>query len=155
MGRTCRSTLSISGVTTDADGTLHTISYSSNDQHNQMIALVATGQLGIQLTHSTLTAVPGETLNLPFRIQRSPGIAGPVQVELIIPKGVGGLSVSSPTLESGQNEGVLAIAIDKQTPATDLAPLTIRATTLDTRSLPVTGEAKLTLVQPVRKKTSQ
>ena len=155
VGRTCRSTLSISGVTTDADGTLHTISYSSNDQHNQMIALVATGQLGIQLTHSTLTAVPGETLNLPFRIQRSPGIAGPVQVELIIPKGVGGLSVSSPTLESGQNEGVLAIAIDKQTPATDLAPLTIRATTLDTRSLPVTGEAKLTLVQPVRKKTSQ
>lgn len=146
VGRTCRSTLAISGVTTDPDGAKHTISFSSNDQNNQMIALVATGRLTIQLPQSTLTARPGERVELPIKIQRSPGISGAVQLEAVAPKSLEGLSATPATIASDQNSATLVLNFSSELKGVNVQPLTIRATTKDERNLPVTAESKLTLV---------
>ena len=148
VGRTCRSTLAISGVTTDADGNSHTISYSSNDQHNQMIALVATGRLTIQLPQSTLAARPGDRVELLVQIQRSPGIAGPVQFDIVVPKAMLGVSGASLLIDGNKNAGTLVLDFANELKGIGIHPVTIRATTEDERHLPITAEAKLELVNP-------
>src|SRR6185436_15884304 len=60
VGRTCRSTLAVTGNITDPDGSQHAVSFSSNDQNNQMIALVDPGRFAVQLPKTTLQATPGK-----------------------------------------------------------------------------------------------
>ena len=148
VGRTCRSTLAISGMVRDADGNSHSISFSSNDQNNQMIALVAPGRLTLQLSKSTVTARPGERIELPIRIQRSPEVAGPVTLELVCAKSITGVSASPVSIASGQDAGTLIIEFSNELHGVYLRPLTIRATAHDERQLPVMAEVKLTLVDP-------
>ena len=96
------------------EGHSHTISFSSNDQNNQMIALVATGRLTLQLPQSTVTARPNSRVELPIRIQRSPEIAGPVTLELMAStKPIWPVSSASPiTIEKpGNSTGTLGPGI--------------------------------------------
>lgn len=146
VGRTCRSTLAICGVTTDAQGQSHTISYSSNDQNNQMIALVATGRLTIQLPHATMKANPNQRIELPIRIQRSPGIVNSVKLELVESKSVRGVRVEPITIEPNKDSGTLILELGKELHGLNVQPLKIRAATQDERQLPVTAEASITLV---------
>jgi len=150
VGRTCRSTLAVSGVMRDPDGNSHTISFSSNDQNNQMIALVATGRMTIQLSQSTVTAQPGARIELPVKIQRSQEIVGPVTLELMASNPISGVSAAPITIESGQATGTLVLEFGAELKGINIHPLTIRATTQDERRLPVTAEAKLTLVDQDR-----
>jgi hypothetical protein len=146
VGRTCRSTLAVSGVVTDSDGTRHTVNFSSNDQHNQMIALVDPGRFAVQLPGNSVTALPGGRIDLPIRIQRSPGLTEPVSVELLIPKSVRGVSTRAIEIAGDKNEGTLSITFGDSLSGLQLRPFTIRATTTDERKLPVTAEATLDLV---------
>jgi hypothetical protein len=146
VGRTCRSTLAICGVTTDAEGKPHTISYSSNDQNNQMIALVATGRLTIQLPQATMKAIPDQRIELPVRIQRSPGIVDSVKLELVESKSVRGIHAEPITIEANKDSGTLILQFGTELDGVSVQPLKIRATTQDERQLPVTAEASITLV---------
>jgi hypothetical protein len=148
IGRTCRSTLLISGQTKDDGGESHTISYSSNDQHNQMIALVATGQLAIQLSKTTLVVRPSHRAELPIKLQRTPEVSGSVKVELIATKPIRGVSAESVTIDKGQSEGAIIVNFGSVVQGVGVHPVIIRATTQDHQGLRVTAEAKLTLVQP-------
>jgi hypothetical protein len=146
IGRTCRSTLSISGVSTDPDGRQHTVSFSSNDQHNQMIALVDPGRLTLQLARTTLKARPGEQMTLPLRLQRSAETIGPVTLDFIAAKPVNGVSASSIIVPDNQLEGNIVLKFDNEVNGLSAHPVTIRATTVDHRGRPVTAEAQLTLI---------
>jgi len=146
IGRTCRSTLSVSGDVTDPDGSRHTVSYSSNDQNNQMIALVDPGRLAIQLARPTVAVTTGQRLALPVRLQRDRGLTNAAQVTLVSPKGCRGVTAAPLKLAGDQNEGSLVVEFDLTASGFDGRPITIRATTRDERGQPVTAETPLILV---------
>jgi hypothetical protein len=146
IGRTCRSTLAVTGNTTDTDGTPHVVSYSSNDQNNQMIALVDPGRFAIQVSRSTLQAVPGQKAQVPIRIQRGPGLNNSVSVQVIASNALQGVKVETVEVAGDQNESKLKLDFAEKLLGLDVRPLTIRATTTDERGLKVTAESSLLLV---------
>jgi hypothetical protein len=146
VGRTCRSTLVVSGAISDPDGTQHAISYSSNDQNNQMIALVDPGRLAIQLPRTTLQARPGERVEVPVRIQRGPGLSQPVTVEVIASNAIEGVTAKRIEIAADASDARLPLEFGAKVSGLEIRPLTIRAITKDERQQPVTAEANLTLV---------
>lgn len=148
IGRTCRSTLTVTGQVTDADGTQHTVSYSSNDQNNQMIALVDAGRFAIQLPRTTLQASPGQRVQLPVRVQRGPGLDQKISVELIAPDPIRGVTARSIEIADGASESALSVEFADTLSGVDGCSLIIRATTRDERGLPVTAETRLIVVEP-------
>lgn len=146
IGRTCRSTLAVSGIVTDPDGSQHSVSYSSNDQNNQMIALVDPGRLALQLSRTSLTATPGQRVEVPVRLQRDRELKQPVSVELLIPRGCRGVSAKPVEVAGDQAACTLVVEFTESLTGIELRPLTIRATTRDERGLPVTAESPLLLV---------
>jgi hypothetical protein len=147
VGRTCRSTLAVTGQVTDADGHQHTVSYSSNDQQNQMIALVDPGRFAVQLPRTTLTAIPGEQVKMPVRIQRGSGLVQPITVELITSNGIEGVSGTTIEIPGDQSDGSLTMKFENTLNGLELRPVMIRAHTKDERGLPITAETSLTLVK--------
>lgn len=146
IGRTCRSTLAVTGTVSDTDGTQHVVSYSSNDQHNQMIALVDPGRFAVQLQRMTLQAKPGRRVDLPIRIQRGPGLNNSVSVEVIASNAIRGVTAPKIDIAGDANQGTLSLDFAETLGGLEIHPLTIRATTTDERGLPVTAETSLTLV---------
>ena len=146
VGRTCRSTLLVSGQIRDGEGGLHTISYSSNDQHNQMIALVDTGRLTVQLSKPTVRVVLGGRVEVPIKIQRSPEVFGPVNVELVTSRPDSGVSAASFQLASDQLAGTMMLQFSPGPAPISIDSVIIRAVSRDHRGLPVTAETRLTLV---------
>lgn len=146
IGRTCRSTLAIVGTVTDADGAQHVVSYSSNDQNNQMIALVDPGRFAVQLPRTTLQAKPGQRIELPLRIQRGPGLSNSVAVEVIASNAIRGVTAPKIDVARDADQALLALDFADMISGVEIHPLTIRATTTDERGLPVTAETSLTLV---------
>lgn len=146
IGRTCRSTLAVTGTVIDADGAQHMVSYSSNDQHNQMIALVDPGRFAVQLPRTTLQARPGQRVDLPIRIQRGPGLNSSVAVEVIASKAMRGVTAPTVDIAGAANQATLSLNFAEVINGVEIHPLTIRATTTDERGLPVTAETSLTLV---------
>ncbi len=151
IGRTSRTTLALMGMVTDKDGSRHVVSYSSNAQNDQMIALVDPGKLAITLERRTLPIVLGGRAKLSFRLQRSSGLVQPTQVEVIVPDGLRGVTAQSITIPANDQQGQVELNFSADATGPFLAPLVIRATTLDDRKLPVINEAHLELVLPVKK----
>lgn len=151
IGRTSRTTLSVMGIVTDKDGSRHVVSYSSNAQNDQMIALVDPGKLAITLERRTLPIVVGERAKLSFRLQRSNGLNQPTQVEVLVPDGLRGVAAQSVTLPATEQQGQLELTFTSEATGPVLAPLVIRATTIDERKLPVVNEVNLELVLPTAK----
>ena len=146
IGRTCRSTLAVSGQLTDPDGRTHLVSYSSNDQNNQMIALVDPGRFAVQLPRATLLATPGQRVEVPVRVQRGPGLNQPVSVQIIATNAVRGVKAGIVEIAGGATESNLVIEFADTLSGIEVHPLTIRASTRDERGLPVTAETSLKLV---------
>jgi len=146
IGRTCRSTLAVTGTVTDPDGTTHEISYSSNEQHNQMIALVDPGRFTLQLSRTTLRAIPGQRIELPVQVQRGPGLDGPVELEVLLPPALSGVSANPATIAGSARDGLITLDFATQIRGLETYPATVRATARDERNLPVTAEARFLLV---------
>lgn len=147
VGRTCRSTLSMTGETTGPDGISQTICYSSNDQHNQMIALVATGRLSLQTRQTSLQATPNSQREILLQIQRGPGITGPVTLDLAPSKSNSGVTMNRVVVDANQTDSRVTLQFGSDIQGVGLNPLIIRAVSLDERGLPVTAELKLNLIE--------
>ena len=61
-------------------GKEHTVGYTSQEQNIQLIAVVETGRLGLELMASSVSAKKGEAAKVAFRVRRGKDIAGPVRV---------------------------------------------------------------------------
>ncbi len=146
IGRTSRTTLSLMGVVTDTDGSRHVVSYSSNAQNDQMISIVDPGRLAITLDRRSVPATPGQPAKLSFRLQRSLGLNQPTQVELIIPQGIRGVKSQPVTIAPNEQSGTIELTFDADAVGPFLAPLTVRATTIDDRKLSLINDASLELV---------
>lgn len=146
IGRTSRTTLMILGKVIDHDGSEHVVSYSSNAQNDQMIALVDPEKMALTLSNRSLAAVAGQLVRIPFRLQRGRELKHPTRVEIVLPAGMLGVSAKSVTVPANQEQSELLLKIDENQKGPFLAPITIRATSMDEKNLPVISESPLELV---------
>jgi hypothetical protein len=141
MGRTCRVCVMAEGIVAEADGTKHTVSFSSVNQNEQLVAVVEAGFLDLTTDVASLRAEPGTEAVVPVRLTRGKGLEGPVRVELAVPEHVRGVVASAITVPADRNTGALSIRFEAR-PGPFNVPLTLRAT-LAGKNGPVTAEVPL------------
>lgn len=140
-GRTCRVCVMGLGIVKDADGAEHTVSFSSVQPNEQVIVVVEPERLGLTPGQASLTAAPGQAVDVAWTVARGKGLQGPVKIELL--NGPRGISADPIEIAAGVNQGKAAVrvAADYRGPAR--APLTFRATLVD--GTPVIAEARIDL----------
>jgi hypothetical protein len=141
MGRTSRVCISSSAVIKDTDGTEHTVSFSSVQQNDQMVAVIGPERVSLELEKSTIVPVPGQAIELPLKIARGKDLKGAVKVEVIVPAHMTGIQAEPITVAGDKNAGTLAIRFPAKLGPMN-APLVIRATATE-NGKPVIAEAKL------------
>ena len=146
IGRTSRTTLAVMGIVNDVDGKPHVVSYSSNAPNDQMISIVDPGRVAITLDRQSVPVIAGQTTKISFRLQRSMGLNQPTQVELVIPPRIRGVRSQPVTIAPAAQGGSIEVSFDAEAVGPFLAPLNVRATTLDDRKLTVIDDASLELV---------
>jgi hypothetical protein len=143
-GRTSRACIVAVGVLREG-GVEHTISYTSPAQNDQIIAVVETGRLGLELGSASVAVQPGGSVRLPVSVRRGKGLQGAVAVELVVPGHVRGVSKALVQIPAGQSATSLLIRFARDALGPFNQPVVVRAT-LSTSAGPVTAEAKLELV---------
>jgi hypothetical protein len=126
-------------------GIRHTVSYTSQAQNDQIIAVVETGRLGLETGRSSLAVRPGGMAALAVSVRRSKGLTGPVKVEVVVPEHIRGVSAQPLTLDAGTTKGTLTLVLGDR-PGPFNQPVVVRAT-LTTLAGPVLAETKVELVQ--------
>ncbi len=128
VGRTSRTCLMATGIVKEADGSQHTVCFTSEQQNDQLIVLVDPGQLEVRARPGSVLATPGSSARVRIEIGRGKGLDLPVTAELRIPHHVHGVTASSITIDRGQSEGTLEIQFAEQLPGPFNMPLSIVAT---------------------------
>jgi Bacterial pre-peptidase C-terminal domain len=128
IGRTCRVCVMAVGVIKDADGSKHTVSFSSVNQNEQYVAVIEAGRLAVRAGKSSLRAEPGTSVDLPVTIARARGLSGPVKLELVIPGHIQGVTANTITIPDGQTTGTLTVRFTGKQPGPFNMPLLVRAT---------------------------
>lgn len=131
IGRTSRSNVILIGKVKDG-GREHTVSWSGNGQNDQIIAVVETGRVGLELGRASVAGKKGETVSVPFTVRRGKDVSGPVRVEVV---GSG----KPITVAAGETAGTLSV------PVTSSKSLLIRAT-LEVPGGAMTAEATVQVV---------
>jgi hypothetical protein len=128
----------------DADGSTHTVSFSSAQPDEQVIVVVDPGRLALDLDRHSLAAVPGTTASLAVTVARGKGLHGPVKVELVAPRHMRGVHADPVEIAAGRNQAVLRVHFGPGVPGPFNTPVAIRATVLE-RGEPVIAEGKVTI----------
>jgi hypothetical protein len=158
VGRTSRSQLMLEGILTDHDGTQHVVSYTSNEQNDQMISVMGANLLHLEADVASVPITPGESLAVRLRVRRDQTLEGrPVRIELLPMPHAKGVRAQPLQLNAREETGLFQLEFSK-TPGSFTAPITLRATTEGTAD-PHHAEIKLELapvapaVQPTAGKT--
>lgn len=145
-GRTSRSQIILIGELTDFDGSRHRISYTSNEQDDQSIAVMTAGLITVTPLQENSLVTPNSTLTLRVRVRCAPSLANrPIRLELITADHVQHVKSVPVLLASGQEWAELKINLGAD-PGPFNAPLLIRASTAD-KDLPYIGEADIEMVR--------
>jgi hypothetical protein len=144
IGRTSRTCIMAVGVVKDGE-IEHTVGYSSEGQNEQIIAVVETGRLGVEVDRPSIAATRGGQAALRVRVRRGKGLSGPVKLELVQPAHVHGVTAGPMVLAANQSRAVftLRFASDRLGPFN--VPLVLRAT-LDDAAGPAIAETKVEIV---------
>jgi hypothetical protein len=143
-GRTSRACVMAVGTIKDG-GADHAVSYTSEAPNDQIIAVVETGLLGLEVEKGSVAATPGQAVSVPVRVSRGKGQAGSVKVELIVPEHVRGLAAEPVVLPADQSRCTFTLRFAAGPLGPFNAPLVLRAT-LTTAAGPVIAETKLEVV---------
>jgi hypothetical protein len=146
-GRTCRVCVMGTATLKDPDGTEHVITYSSREQNDQIIAVVEPERLGLRIDRPTVLAEPGKTAEIQISLLRGEGLVGAATVDVVIPRGMKGISVQPIQIAKDQASGILKLHFGPDARGPFTMPLTLRATLLD-GDKPVTAEKSLELIAP-------
>lgn len=153
LGRTSRSQVMLLGTVRERDGSEHVISYSQNEQNDQVITITQAGLLELELDAASVRVAPGGSVKIPFHLRRDKSLcADAVRVELRPPPHVTGLRAAPVNLPAGSDRGVLEIHFGAN-PGPFNLPCPVRATTLDVKH-PHTAEAFIEFVKPAVARTS-
>lgn len=147
LGRTSRSQIMLLGTIKDHDGSEHIVSYSQNEQNDQVITITQAGLLELELDNVSVRVIPGGSVKIPFHLRRDKSLrADAVRVELQAPAHVTGLRAAPVIVPAGSDRGVLEIQFAANSGPFNL-PCPVRATTLDAKN-PHTAEAFIEFVKP-------
>jgi hypothetical protein len=143
-GRTCR--VCVQGVAVVKEGDRdYTVGFSAIGNNDQMIAVVETGQLGIDVSKQSVAAVSGAADSVIIKVARGKGLTGPAKVELVLPAHVVGVSAEPLVIAADQSAATLTIRFGRDRLGPFNAPAIVRAT-IEDASGPVVAEAKIDLV---------
>ena len=146
LGRTCRvCVMATANVKDPVDGREHIVSFSSTEQNQQMIVVVAPGRLDLDVEKTSLRAQPGGEARLTVKVSRSKNLRGEVKVEVVFPEHWKGLTAAPLAIPSTTDTGEIVLKFAKDCGPLN-APLVIRATAT-TSSTPVVAEAKVEIVK--------
>jgi hypothetical protein len=145
IGRTSRTCLMGVGDIQDPDGTVHRVSFTSQEQFDQIIVLVDPGQLDIHLDRTSIQASPNEVARVTVAVSRGQGLKGAVRIELIPPDHIRCVSASAITVPPDQQSGVLELKFAGGNLSSFNMPLKIRATA-NVDGYPYTAEEEITIV---------
>lgn len=144
LGRTSRSQLMIVGELADASGKKHQVSYTTNNQNEQMIALVSPGPLRVAAEKTTMSIRKGEDLVIPLQITCDRTVGQPVKIELLVPDHMRDLTAAAIEAQPQDTAAKLTLRCGPS-PGPLNMPLTIRATS-ERNGKPVVSESPLTLL---------
>jgi hypothetical protein len=144
IGRTCRVCVMATGVVKDGD-TEYEVSFSAVGQNDQIVTVVETGRLSVELEKASLPAKRGEGVTLAVKVARGKGLTGAVKLELIVPEHIHGVRAEPVTVAADQGRGTLTIRFARDGIGPLNMPFTLRATLADD-SGPVVAEAKVEMV---------
>lgn len=145
-GRTCRICVQGVGVIKEADGMEHRVSFSSVNQNEQLIAVVGPEMLAMEADRTSFRAAPGKSFAIAIKIQRGQGVEGPVELELIAPPHLRGLTAPKATIPAKDTRGKLVVTCADKLAGPFNMPMIVRAT-LRQGGEPIVAEVKLD-VQP-------
>jgi hypothetical protein len=144
IGRTARACVMGTGVVKEG-GVDRYVSYSSVAQNDQIIAVMETGRLGVEIEKSAIVAAPGKSVAVSVKVSRAKGLVGPVKLEWAPSGHLRGVSAAPVVVAADQSAAtvVLHFAADAVGPFN--TPLVLRAVLMD-KGDPVIAEAKLEVV---------
>ncbi len=150
IGRTSRTCLMATGLVDEPDGSQHKVSFSSEQQNDQIIVLVDPGQLEVRAQPKSIVAIAGGSAQVRIEIGRGAGLDHPVIAELRMPAHIQGVTASPMTIQSGQAFGILEIQFAQGPSGPFNMPLRIVATA-SPNGKPYTAETTIEIVpqQPV------
>jgi hypothetical protein len=143
-GRTSRACIMAVGVIR-TDGVEHTVGYSSEGQNDQVIAVVETGRLGLDIDRQSLAAVRGGQAIVTVKVSRGKGLTGPVKLELILPQHMRGVSAAPVVIPADQARATFTLRFASSTLGPFNMPVVLRAT-LSAKAGSVLAETKLEIV---------
>ncbi|MBM3980353.1 MAG: hypothetical protein FJ304_08715 [Planctomycetes bacterium] len=143
LGRTCRVCVMATAKVKDADGREHTVSFSSQEQNQQMIVVVGPGRLDLS-TEKTSIRAAGE-VRVAVKVSRSKNLSGPATVELVLPEHIKGVTAAKLVVPADKSDAELVLTFAPDAGPFNV-PLVLKAT-VTTPKGPVTAEAKLDAVK--------
>ena len=143
LSRTSRTNLMLTGEVKDSAGAVHKVSFSTQEQNEQLVALVAPGPLKVVSQRKSFTAVPGGELVVDIELKRDRSISSPIKLELVVPKHVRDVSAEAVTLTAGTDSGQLRVRFGAA-PGPFNLPLVLRATA-ERGGEPIIGETEIEL----------
>lgn len=145
VGRTSRTAVMAVADVADSDGRTHHVSYTSHAQNDQVIVLVDPGQLAVRLGRKSIVVQPGQQTSLNVHVGRGQGIEGQVEVRLIVPDHLRGVSAEPVRIPADDDTGVLTVRFAKSVQGPWNMPLTVRAIAAK-EGQPYTAEGQLSVV---------
>ncbi|HVC96913.1 MAG TPA: hypothetical protein VND64_24755 [Pirellulales bacterium] len=143
LARTSRSCVMAVGVIVDDDGSQHTVSFTSQNQNEQIVALVGPGPLSLRPDEASLVARPDSEVEVALRLARDATVRVPVRIELIVPSHIVGISAEPVLLAPSEERASLRLHFAHAIGPLNM-PLVVRATAQS--EPPVVAETKLELV---------
>ncbi|MCE9524444.1 MAG: hypothetical protein K8R36_00150 [Planctomycetales bacterium] len=143
LSRTSRSNLMLTGEVKDSAGAMHKVSFTSQEQNEQLVALVAPGPLRVVTDRKSFAALPSSELNVEIQLKRDRSITSPIKLELLVPKHIRDVSAETVTLPAGTESGQLRIRLGAS-PGPFNMPLRLRATA-EKDGAPILGESEIEL----------
>jgi hypothetical protein len=144
LGRTSRSNLMMVGEVADAAGKKHKVSFVTNEQNEQLIALVTAAPLRLSLDKQAVSCQANSQLSVPVQLHRQVGLTGPCRLELVVPEHIRDIAAQAVEVTAGSDQAVLKIDLGSQ-PGPLNMPLLIRGRTERDRE-PVVAEVSLELL---------
>ncbi len=140
--RTSRTCVMAVGVITDTDGTQHKVSYTSQAADDQIIMMVSTEELSVETIPKSILAAPGKTVPLTIKVSRGNSLTGPVQLQLVLPEHIHGVTAAEVILPADATEIEMPLIFAKNELGPFNMPLAIRGTA-QKKGHPYTAEGKI------------
>jgi hypothetical protein len=141
--RTSRTNLMATGIVIDPDGTRHSVTYSTDSQNEQMVSIVSPERMTLVLEPASILAEQGRSAVVHVRAVRDRQLTGRIRVELVCPRHIQGVAAEPATIAGTDSATDLCLHFADREPGPFNMPLTVRATSIDSRGYPVIAESSL------------